>query len=165
MKQQIVKWGTVACLLVPLGVHSTQTPSSLPARAIVQPNCNIVGSSVILSFGNYDPTATNITSNLDSITNFSIRCTKGTSAAISLNNGLNYGSGIRRLSNGLGDFLTYQLYSDSGRSTIWDTSNVMNYAASSAVPTTFTLYGRVPAGQTNVSVGNYTDAVTITVTF
>lgn len=165
MKQQIVKWGILVCLLVPLAVHASQTPSTLPTRAIVQSNCNIVGSHVTLSFGNYDPSSANITSNLDSITNFSIRCTRGTSAVISLNDGLNYGSGMRRLSNGLGDFLTYQLYSDSGRSAVWNTSNVINYAASSAVPTTFTLYGRIPAGQTNVSVGNYADTVTITVTF
>jgi len=66
---------------------------------------------------------------------------------------------------GTSDYLSYQLYSDSGYSTAWGNTAGTGVAVTgtgSAVSTT--VYGSVAAGQ-NVKTGNYADTVAATVTF
>ena len=152
------------CITVNFASTSLLT-SNLSENVMVLSNCNITTANVTLSFGSYDPTAIAIESNLDSMTTFSVRCTKGTSASISLSNGLNANGSVRRMTNSIGSFLNYQLYTDASRSNVWNNINTYNYVADNFAPQTFSIYGRIPGGQDNVSAGSYSDAVVITVTF
>lgn len=142
------------------------TSKSITVTATVPANCNFAGGAVTLAFGSYDPTGANASSgsDLDQATTFDLRCTKGTSATIAINNGLNASGTTRQMSNS-GVFLTYELYNDTSRTTIWNDTNTVTYNALSASPATFSIYGRVPKGQDAVSTGNYSDTVVVSATF
>ena len=72
-------------------------------------------------------------------------------------------SGGRRMTNG-SDFLSYEIYTDSTRSTVWNTSNTVSYTPASKAAASLDVYGRVPGGQ-DVAVGNYSDTVLATINF
>ncbi len=64
--------------------------------------------------------------------------------------------------------MTYQLYSDSGRTTVWGSTSggatLAVAAPTSKAATTYTVYGRITGGQ-DVAAGNYGDTVVATVNF
>lgn len=161
------RWWWAGCLFMATmqAFAGQAVTASLNAMAQVQGNCNVVGGNVTLAFGNYDPVGVNASSSLDSATTFSLRCTRGVSATIDMNNGLNANGGFRRMNNQLNGYMNYQLYTDAARAAIWGDGHVVQYAANSNAPTAFTVYGRVPAGQGDVTAGAYSDTVVITVTF
>ena len=75
-----------------------------------------------------------------------------------------------RLTTG-SDTLNYNIYRDAGRQLVWgNTPGVDTGTQTIAVPNngsasvTFTLFGRIDALQ-EIRPGNYTDALTVTVTF
>ena len=61
------------------------------------------------------------------------------------------------------DQLFYSLYSDSGRTNLW-TSNFEAQGVTSA-NTVVTIYGKIPANQSTISPGAYSDTVTVHVVF
>jgi spore coat protein U-like protein len=83
-----------------------------------------------------------------------------------MNVGANAQGSTRRMVNG-SDYLTYELYQDSGRSTVWGSAGpalLSLSAASSNAAQTVTVYGRVPQSQ-DAAVGSFADTVVMTVTF
>jgi spore coat protein U-like protein len=62
--------------------------------------------------------------------------------------------------------VTYSLYSDSGRATVWGNTVGTNTVAGTGngASQSYTVYGRAPA-QTTPAAGTYTDTVTVTVTY
>ena len=62
------------------------------------------------------------------------------------------------------DRLNYNLYIDAARSTIWGNGSGNSLVVSQSAPATVTVYGRIPPGQ-NVSVGTYSDTVSVTISF
>jgi spore coat protein U-like protein len=63
------------------------------------------------------------------------------------------------------DNLNYELYQEAGRTTLWPAAAPgVTGTAPSIVPITLGIYGRIPALQ-DVSVGNYSGTVTITVEY
>ena len=65
--------------------------------------------------------------------------------------------------------LTYNLYMDSSRTSIWGdgtsgTSHYSNANPPNNTNVTLTIYGRITAGQ-DVTIGSYTDSITATLTF
>lgn len=120
-----------------------------------------VGTAADLDFG----TAGSIASNVDATTNLQVTCTNGATYNVGLSNGGNFSGGTRRMISG-SNFINYELYRDSGRSQPFgntvgtDTVAGTGNGAAQSIP----VYGRVPA-QPGVAVGDYTDVVTITVTY
>jgi spore coat protein U-like protein len=141
-------------------VNATTATSTFAVTATVAANCTI--SAGALTFGAYDPVVTNATTNLDQTSTITVACTKGSTGVVSLDNGANYSSG-RRMKAGA-NFLGYEMYSDSGRTTVWNTTNTVSYTAASKATSPLTVYGRVAAGQ-DVPVGSYSDSVIATITF
>lgn len=139
--------------------------SNIYTSAIVSSNCKFTGGNTSMNFGSYDPTDANVSTPLNSTTTFTLQCSQGSSATITLNDGLYPQGNFRRLRNGVNDFLNYNLFSDAGHNSVWNLANPTVYVANTNLPQTFTIYGQIPAGQTNVGVGSYSDTVTITVTF
>lgn len=133
--------------------------------ATISANCSITGAT--LAFGEYDPlSATPASANASALT---VACTRGAGGVtIGLNTGSNPTHAVgttRAMSNGAGDYLSYELYTSSSYLTVWSTTNTVALPTpSSMASTTLTVYGRIPALQ-NVSVGSYTDSVTATVNF
>ena len=79
----------------------------------------------------------------------------------------------RRLSSGM-NTLSYNLYADAGRTSVWGDGTGGSVAVESSVlldvlgwaPTqSFTVYGRIGAGQTGAVPGSYADTVSVTVTY
>ena len=129
-----------------------------------------------LAFGSYDLLAR---APRDSQTSVSISCETTGSAqtvlvSLRVDQGLN-GSSIasRRMlhTSGTGDALAYGLFRDPARSSVWGVSDgIDTMTAALSVPSlgaavaSFTIYGRIPAAQ-NARVGNYSDAVQITINY
>ena len=138
--------------------------ANLAVSATVAKNCSITTTAV--AFPNYDPVVTHASTNLDSTGSVVVTCTKGAGTRIDLGLGGNASGSTRRMAGG-GDFLTYELYQESGRTIVWGsgTTNGMVIAvAPSKAARTFTVYGRVPAGQ-DVSAASYSDTVVATINF
>lgn len=131
---------------------------SFNVTATVVTNCQIQTPNT-LAFGNYDPLSATPT---DGSTTFQVRCTKGTSAWVGLNDGLN---GTRFMASGT-NLLDYELYQDSARTTVWGNTSATGvaYNATNNGWFTLTVYGRIPAGQ-DVPAGSYLDTVTATINF
>jgi spore coat protein U-like protein len=155
--------GAVLALNVP-GVAAATATANLTVSATVINNCTI--STAALAFGSYDPVVANQTNNLDGTGTVTVACTRGATTTIGLGAGSNASGSTRRMAGGTGNFLSYELYSDSGRSTVWNTgAGVLTpVAAPSRAARDFTVYGRI-AGNQDVPAGSYTDTVVATVNF
>ena len=138
--------------------------ASLSVTATVAKNCSITTTAV--AFGSYDPVVANAASPLDGTGSVVVTCTKGAGTRIDLGLGSNASGSVRRMLGGT-DLLTYELYTDSGRSTVWGSGAGAGQtiaAAPNKNPRTFTVYGRVPAGQ-DVGAASYADTVVATINF
>lgn len=139
--------------------------ANLGVSATVTNNCTI--STAALAFGSYDPVVTHASTNLDGSGTVTVACTKGATATIGLGLGSNASGSTRRMTDGSSNYLTYELYSDAGRTTVWSDSGGGLYspgAAPSKTARNFTVYGRVSSNQ-DVPAGSYSDTVVATVNF
>lgn len=162
--------GVVATLMVLLAASSRShaagsASANLNVSATVANNCTI--STAPLAFGAYDPVVTNASTNLDATGTVTVACTKGATATIGLGLGSNATGNTRRMTDGSSNYLSYEMYQDSARSTHWGNSGaelLSPAAAPSKSTRDFTVYGRVPSNQ-DVPAGSYTDTVTAVVNF
>ena len=164
-------WGisSVALALAAPEAHAQSAASNFTVSAAVARTCSI--STVNMNFGNYDPITTHATTPLDVNGSVTIACTRGTTTSIDLSPGSNAANAVgttRAMATAGPDYLSYELYQDNTFSTVWGVGNPGNAyvppVAPSRAPRTFTIYGRIPAGQDR-TVGNYSDTVTATVNF
>ena len=138
----------------------------MTVTATVSATCTITAGN--LAFGAYDTVSGTA---VDGAATVTVACTKGGSATITLDQGANSGSGStdaspnRRMKTG-SNFLSYGLFSDSTRSTVWGntTGTGVGYTAASSAATGITVYGRIIASQ-DVPAGSYSDTVVATITF
>jgi len=146
---------------------SAATTNTNNITASVAPKCTI--GAFAIAFGAYDPFSA---TPLDQTGTVSINCTKGTSGVVSLNLGVNASGVVRRMQDtgAAGNFLTYEIYSDAGRTTVWNAVGTVTLGPSASKNTALsaTAYGRVAAGQ-DAQAGaaglNYQDTIVATVTF
>jgi spore coat protein U-like protein len=163
---------SVKLALVALGLLAATAPSAfagsatanLAVSASVVVNCTITTSP--LAFGNYDPVVAHASTNLDADGIVTVACTKGSIVTIGLDTGANASGSTRRMKSGT-NYLTYEVYKDTGRTQAWGNSGADLYTTSPAAsknPRDFTAAGRVPANQ-DIPAGAYTDTVVATVNF
>jgi spore coat protein U-like protein len=150
----------------PAKVLAASASTSLSVTATVANNCTI--STTALAFGSYDPIAANASTPMDGTGTVTITCTKGATTTIGLDVGSNSpGTGTTRAMLAGGVKLDYEIYTDSARTTVWGNSGASLFtpaAAPNKNPRSFTVYGRIPAGQ-DLPTGTYADAVLATVNF
>jgi spore coat protein U-like protein len=150
---------------LPSAMAATAT-TTFQVTANVATQCTI--SALDLAFGTVDP----LGGDIDQTTSLTVRCTKNTSYTVGLNAGTTAGATIaqRLMANGA-DTMSYNLYTNALRTTIWGNSAVAptwvsGTGAGLGTAQVLTVYGRVPTGQTNLAVGNYVEtAITVTVTY
>jgi len=160
--------GTAAIIAV--GAFGSQgfaasATANLAVSTAVASNCTVTTAPV--AFGSYDPVVANASAGLDATGALTVACTKGAAPSIALALGGNASGSSRRLSDGAGNYLTYELYQEAARSTVWGTTGgavLTAAAAPSKAARNFTVYGRV-AGNQDVPSGNYADTVVATVNF
>ncbi|MHA7833665.1 MAG: Csu type fimbrial protein [Algiphilus sp.] len=142
---------------------TAQTTDTFAVTATVVDSCTLTAGNT-LAFGNYDP---NSGTALDGETTVSVSCTNGTTADVALDLGANANVSTRRMVDGTTgtSFLQYELYSDSGRTTVWGTGgDAVTYTGQGVLSASdLTVYGRVPIAQ-DVSVDSYSDTITVTLT-
>ncbi|TEU26556.1 SCPU domain-containing protein [Acinetobacter seifertii] len=102
-------------------------------------------------------------------------CNNGTPYSIYLGDGNNrISGGFRRMTNGSGQYIPYQLYKDSAYGTVWDaTGGTTTVGGSGGVSKTGSgtsqisnVYGKIPQGTAISSTpGNYSDSIVVTVAY
>jgi spore coat protein U-like protein len=146
--------------------------SDFQVTASVTNSC-IITSTTGISFAAYDPADTHFAAPLDASGTVNVRCTRGTNAAVALDQGdqaattSSCSAPLRQMTDGGSERLRYDIYQNAARNIPWgcDAANDQAFtAAASNVPTTLTTYGRIPPGQ-DVAAGNFTDTVVVSVTF
>lgn len=144
---------------------------NITIQSSVTAECLAPGAT--LAFGTYDPVVVNASaaSPLNANTNLAFTCTKGVSATVALDNGLNVSGGVRRLAGPSANFLQYDIYKDSGRTQSWTAlagGTVTAVSTSKNTPlgggTGLPAYGRIPGNQ-DVVAGSYSDSVTATINY
>lgn len=152
-----------------LAARADSASASFSTGTTVTNRCVISVAS--LAFGEYLAAGTNATTPLDGTGTVSVACTKGASATIGIGQGTNpNGSSTdaapkRRMASGT-QKLRYDLYRDSGRTSVWGNTvaTAKSYSAASVSTASITIYARMPAGQ-DVGAGDFSDTVTATITF
>lgn len=161
----------VAMLLLSATEADAQTAtSSFTVTATVSANCTV--STVGITFGAYDPVVGNASTPLDANGSVTVACTAGAATTMGMDQGSNPTATStaalpeRQMADGP-NALSYGLYQDSARTTVWGdvgTPAAVTYNSVSFAPTTLTIFGQVPSGQ-DINVGTYSDTVTATISF
>ena len=139
--------------------NAAQMRSSFQVTSSIPDSCSV--TAVGLDFGAYDGNQNDQTASI------TVACTaKGIPYQIGLDNGMHYSAPNRRLKhNATASYLIYELYRDAGRSARWGTDDASDVDMTSDGTTQrFTIYGRVPAGQSG-PVGSYSNTTIVTVNF
>lgn len=137
------------------------TSSGSTWTATINANCNVSATNV--NFGSVGVLA----SNVDSTGSVTVRCTDSTPYNIGLSAGTGSGATVasRRMTSGI-KTVTYSLYSDSGRTSVWGNTIGTDSAsgAGTGLDQAYTVYARAPA-QMTPAPGTYTDTIVVTVTY
>lgn len=158
---------TVALAASSLSAQALTVTNTFQVTATITTSCTVAGSS--LNFGStIDPLAASVP--LDATSTLTVTCSNTTPYAVSLNAGANAGGAsnftARTMKSG-SNTLGYQLYLDSGRTTVWGDGTASSSTKSgtgSGSAQSLTVYGRIPS-LAAVVPGTYTDTVTVTITY
>lgn len=144
--------------------------AALPARAqIVTPVCTVLANPV--AFGSYNPVSS---TPLDSTGQVTVTCTAiasfSVSYTIAISPGASGSAGARAMTGTAGS-LPYNLYTNSGRTTVWGdgsggTSTVSDGYSVGLLQVTrnYAVYARIPA-RASAPAGAYSDTLTISVNY
>lgn len=128
--------------------------------ASVQQTCQVNTNPLVF------PTTAGDPSGATASTTLTVQCTGShTGYQIGLDNGQNYDGTNRRMRGGptISNYVSYGLYQNSNYTTPWGntTGTGGNTVTGTSNPQTFTVYGKINAGQGRTVPGNYFDAVTV----
>jgi spore coat protein U-like protein len=149
---------------------SSTSQYSFTVSATLTTACNV--SAGTLNFGS---TLASIASAIDSTASITAQCTNTTPYSIGLGNGVNASGSQRRMRLGAtGNYINYNLYTDSGYSHPWTTttsttsctggSSTCDLGTGTGSNQNYTVYGQVPAQFVPVT-GTFSDTVVVTATF
>jgi len=152
--------GILALGLSPMPANASTASATFTVSTTIAATC--VLSTTPLSFGTYSGLI------LQATATGSGTCTNTTPYNVGLSAGLATGATVttRRMTGPGGALLSYELFSDTGRTINWGTTIGTDTVASTGTGATqnFTVYGQIPAGQFYQS-GVYNDTITVTVTW
>lgn len=123
-------------------------------------NSNYENSCLILSASDIDFGLVELLNNaLYRSGTIQLACPAGTNMKVSLNNGINPLGSQRRMKNSLGNYIRYSLYQDPSHSNSWQADTLYSITHH-PIP----VYAMVPS-QSISSVGQYSDTITVTLTY
>lgn len=157
--KQLTAFLTAAGIAVAPQVLAATATSTFNVTMTIQNSCSITNRTN-LAFGS----APGLTTLVDQTSTIEVTCTNSTPYTVGLNDGLHASGGQRRMQGGA-EYINYDLYTNAGRTTAWGNvsgSWVADVGTGSAQ--TYTVYGRVPV-QPSPTAGDYSDTVTVTVTY
>ena len=162
--RRLLAWLALAALPATSGAQTFTATAGMPVRMEIVASCFV--SAADLDFGAF---VSNQSIPLQGQTAIQLLCGAGTTAEVSLDEGLRPGANTsrRRMEQDSGtDRLDYDLFQDPARTIHWgdrsgrDTLEVQTTGA----PQTLPVYGQVPGGQ-RVRDGVYSDTITVRVMF
>jgi len=161
VKPLLLTTALVAAGLAFTTAHAATVTDTMPVTISIENACEISTAPTELNFGTHGVLSTNV----DSLSTISVTCTTDAPYNIGLNGGASGNINARTMTDGA-DFVGYQLYQESARTTVWGDTVGTNTMASSGTGDEqyFSVYGRV-APQTTPPAGTYNDSVTVTVTY
>lgn len=132
----------------------------LLAAAPVHAACTVAVTPV--DFGTYSPF---LSAPRDSTGQVTVNCTESESYVVAMNAGVHAGGTFanRRLSNGE-TYLSYQLYTDATRTTVWGDGSGGSVTVARAGSMPIALYGRIAPRQ-SVSAGAFSDTILVTIAY
>ena len=143
------------------GARAATATTTLGVTLTITAGCTVTATAVAF------PTSQVLSGNVDATGVVTPTCTNTTPYTIALDQGGGAGATVaaRKMTGPAAATVTYALYQDAARSTLWGTTGA---AAVSAVGNGnaqgTVVYGRVPA-QSSPAPGAYTDVVNVTVTY
>ncbi|SEB37607.1 Csu type fimbrial protein [Terriglobus roseus] len=150
---------------------TSPTASALTATTTFGVSANVIKACVVsatsVAFGTYNPVgaaAANATGTL------TVSCTATTSYTTGLSAGTGTGASVtaRKMTGGTAsNLLAYGLYQDSAHTVNWGNTPGTDTPAAvvgTGLPQTATVYGQIAAGTVG-AIDNYTDTITVTVTY
>ncbi len=146
--------------VTPAFASGTYTGASFDVTTNVDGLCFVVtadGGNV--NFGTYTGAY-----EIEATTYLNVQCNVGTNYALTLDYGQHFNSyyGGRNMYNATyGGYLPYYLYTDTSRSTPWESGVYMTSAGSE----NHSVVGVLPGGYSVSSIGSYSDTVTATLTW
>jgi spore coat protein U-like protein len=157
--------GTIVTSSANISIASPQN-ANIAVSSNIAATCTIVANP--LPFGTYNVAAGNIAN-----TQFGVTCANGQVYTIKINAPYGQHSGgfpstAYAMADGAGHFLGYAVSDTaltlaSSPSSNWPLAGVTRTSLGTTQNTP--VYGLIPAGQSTAPVGNYTDTITVTVTF
>lgn len=167
--------------LMPLfSAQATIVNQAFTLSATIAKGCTLgSGSSDVATFGAISfGNVTTLTSPVNVVSSAGagsvvLKCTPGVSVSLALDSGLNVSGSIgagrlMKITGGGTTTLPYQLYQDSGYSTIWGNGSnggtLQSFTTSGAIQT-FTIYARLFSMAGLPASGQYSDTVTVTITY
>jgi spore coat protein U-like protein len=155
--------GTAAALFATPAAAGSQN-ANLGVSATVNAKCTI--STTALAFGSIDTLSASAVTGTGGV---AIACTNGSTWTATADAGTGAGATFasRRMTSGA-NTLSYSLFTDAGRTTVWgDGTNSSGVITSTGTGTAqnITIYGQIPGSQTGVPAGSYADTVAVTVTY
>ncbi|MDE1168052.1 MAG: spore coat U domain-containing protein [Pseudomonas sp.] len=154
---------------------ATTVTGQITSTLVLTSSClvNGVAGSSALNFGALNfGTATSLFTEADAQVlgsggALSIQCSSGTTPTVKVRAGAHDGQssgGTRALADGLGNFVPYDLYTDSDHSQLLAIDGVITLLASSGAAQTVNIYGKA-VGKAGLPAGTYTDTVAVELTF
>ncbi len=134
--------------------------ASLAVNMTINAQCLVTGGTLA-----FPSSGGIISANVDASTTISVQCTSTTPYTVALGAGAGSGATVAaRKMTSSANTLTYSLYQDSARATVWGTTGAALYSGTGTGSSqAITVYGRVTPQ--NVPAGSYADTVSIDVTY
>ncbi len=150
---------TMAFAVVVGNAHAATASGNMIVSATVLDTCVLVVPPT-MAFGNYSASV------IDAQSDIAVTCTGTTAWDIAIDAGGSANIAARTMSEVGGDTLSYQLYTDASRSTVFGdgTTGSKVTGTGSGILQTVPIYGRLPASQYS-DLGVYTDTVTVTLSY
>lgn len=172
--KKVISYATLAVIGL-IGIQAANaatTTGTLTVKATVAKGCSVntdasgTVADAVLDFG----TITSLTANVDgdtttSGTSIKVLCNNGTDYTVAFGAGINGQGGVRRMASGSSEFIPYNLYLMPDRAAPLAVDDTTASITGNGTPQTLNVYGRIPAGSVLPTAGNYTDVVTLTVTY
>ena len=150
-----------ALAAAPFAVSAKTLTNPMIARMNVDTSCRVFTEP--LAFGNVNI----FSGQVDAQATIRLRCGPAVAYAVAIDNGQHANGAQRRMSNGGGFFqyVNYQIYRNAARTQVWGATAAtdVNGVTPANGDVDLVAYGRVP--NSIVLPNDYTDVVTVTVTF
>lgn len=161
IKFKVLTVGILSAMTLGGAQAATTTTGNLAVVATVLDTC-LVTTGTALSFLTVGPSGVTNESTPGTI---AVVCTATRNGLkVTLGGGGAAASGQRRMSDGLGNFLPYNVHADSGHAApVAANGEIYNGGVTAAIPVVIPVYGQVPSGA--YTAGIYTDTVVVTLAY